>query len=76
MTKLFAGICMFWLFFFSWVNVYAQAQPQMADVMRSNGKIYVVVGCCLIILTGLFLYVWRVDKKISRIEKEKNNFTS
>jgi len=42
----------------------------MADVMRSNGKIYVVVTVLAIILTGLFLYVIRLDKKISRLEKE------
>ena len=51
--------------------VNAQAdKPQMADVMRANGKIYVVLVVCLIILIGLFLYVVRVDRKISRLEKE------
>ncbi len=39
--------------------------------MRSNGKIYVVVGVVLIILIGLLLYVIRLDRKISRLEKEK-----
>lgn len=41
-----------------------------ADVMRSNGKIYVVVAVCLIILFGLLLYVYRIDKKIEKLEKE------
>ena len=40
----------------------------MADTFRSNGKIYVVVAVCLIILTGLFLYVWKLDRKISKLE--------
>ncbi|MEO6404331.1 MAG: CcmD family protein [Ferruginibacter sp.] len=53
----------------SGMMVFAQNKPAMADIMRSNGKIYVVVGCCLIILTGLFLYVWRVERKIKNIEK-------
>lgn len=48
----------------------AQNQPEMADVMRSNGKIYVVVTVCLVILIGLFLYVWRIDRKISKLEKK------
>ena len=39
--------------------------------MRSNGKIYVVVGVVLIILVGLLLYVARLDRKITRLEKEK-----
>ncbi len=50
---------------------YAQDEPQMADVMRSNGKIYDVVAVCLTILVGLFLYVFIIDRKISKIEKNK-----
>jgi len=50
----------------------AQEQVAMADAMRSNGKIYIVVAVCLTILIGLFLYVVSVDRKISRLEKEKN----
>jgi CcmD family protein len=42
----------------------------MADLLRSNGKIYVVVAVVLIILIGLILYVWRLDRKISKLEKE------
>jgi CcmD family protein len=45
-------------------------QPQMADVMRSNGKIYVVVAVLVIILLGLVLYLVRLDRKISKLEKE------
>ncbi len=43
----------------------------MADMMRSNGKIYVVVAVCLLILVGLFLYVMMLDRKITRLEKNK-----
>jgi hypothetical protein len=50
----------------------AQApQVEMADTMRSNGKIYVVVAVCLTILLGLFLYVFTIDRKITKIEKEQ-----
>lgn len=54
------------------VIVFAQDNKpvEMADVMRSNGKIYVVVAICLTILIGLFLYVWNIDRKISKMEKE------
>jgi uncharacterized membrane protein len=41
------------------------------ELMRSNGKIYVVVAVCLTILAGLFLYVFLIDRKISKLEKEK-----
>jgi CcmD family protein len=50
--------------------LFAQDKPEMADAMRSDGKIYVVVAVCLIILAGLFLYVWKLDRKISKLEKE------
>ena len=50
----------------------AQNEPvQMADVMRSNGKIYVVVAVVVTILIGLFVYLIGVDRKISKLEKEK-----
>lgn len=48
------------------------AKPEMADMMRSNGKIYVVVAVCLTILIGLFIYVFLIDRKISRLEKGKD----
>jgi threonine/homoserine/homoserine lactone efflux protein len=55
------------------VTFIANAQPdkpEMADVMRSNGKIYVVVAVCLTILIGLFIYIILIDRKISKLEKE------
>jgi hypothetical protein len=44
-------------------------KPQMAGLMRSNGKIYVVVTVLVIILTGLFIYLINLDRKISQLEK-------
>ena len=38
--------------------------------MRSEAKIYVVGAVVLTILIGLLLYVVRIDKKISRLEKK------
>jgi cadmium resistance protein CadD (predicted permease) len=48
-------------------------QPQMADAMRSNGKIYVVVVVCLVILLGLIGYVFRIDRKISQLEQQQKD---
>jgi hypothetical protein len=48
----------------------AQTSTTMADEMRSNGKIFVVVAVLLTILLGLIAYVIRIDKKVSRLEKE------
>ncbi len=52
--------------------VFAQDKVEMADLMRSNGKIYVVVTVCMIILIGLFLYVMMLDRKMSRMEKNNH----
>lgn len=57
------------LLMFSIVS-FAQDTVEMADGMRSNGKIYVVVAVCLIILIGLFLYVMNIDRKLRKLEKE------
>jgi len=43
----------------------------MADTMRSNGRIYVVVAVVVVILLGLILYLIRLDRKISRMERER-----
>jgi len=44
---------------------------EMADQMKSNGKIYVVIAVMLTILAGLVLYLFRLDRKISKLEKNK-----
>jgi CcmD family protein len=47
----------------------AQEPVEMADTMRSEGKIYVVVAIMLIIFFGLIAYLVMLDRKISKIEK-------
>lgn len=48
-----------------------QAQPvEMADRMRADGKIYVVVAILSLILVGLLAYVFTTDRKITRLEKK------
>ena len=51
---------------------FAQQKPEMADLMRSNGKIYVVVAVCLTILIGLFIYMMIIDRKMSKLEKNRD----
>lgn len=49
--------------------LYGQNQVEMADNLRSEGKIYVVVAIVLIVLAGLILYLFLLDKKIKKLEK-------
>ena len=48
----------------------AADQPEMADALRASGKIYVVVFVIVIIISGLLLYLVRLDRKVSRLERE------
>jgi protein-S-isoprenylcysteine O-methyltransferase Ste14 len=52
--------------------VFAQSKVDMADTMRSNGKIYVVIAIILTIFAGLIFYLIRIDRKISKIEKDSS----
>lgn len=57
------------------LNLAAMAQDNAAvkaneDVMRSNGKLYVVVAVIVTIVSGIFLYLLNLDRKISRLEKQ------
>ncbi len=50
------------------------AQPgggiEMADKLREDGKIWVVVGVIVLIFIGIITYLIRLDRKISRLEKQ------
>lgn len=60
----------------AYVNAQTAAAPvEMADGMRSNGKIYVVVGVLVIILFGLLAYLVSIDRKITRVEKNIEDTT-
>ena len=38
--------------------------------MLANGKIFVVVAVLALILAGIFIYLFTIDKKITKLEKE------
>jgi len=58
---------------FSLASIAQNTEAGSADTsgfMTSGGKIYVVLAVVLTILAGLILYVARLDRKISKMEKE------
>ena len=59
------------IFIFFSLAVYAQ-DAEMADTMRNNGKIFVVIAVMLTILIGLIFYLIRLDRKITNLEKINN----
>ncbi|RZK79296.1 MAG: CcmD family protein [Pedobacter sp.] len=53
------------------ITVFAQDNGiEMADTLRSNGKIYVVVVCIVIILIGLILYLFAMDRRLKKLENK------
>ncbi len=55
------------------ITVFANAQDAAAeatDVMKTHGKIYVVMAVVIVIVLGLFIYLINLDRKIAKLEKE------
>jgi hypothetical protein len=42
---------------------------EMADKLRAEGKIYVVVAIILVILSGFIIYLFSMDRRLSKMEK-------
>ena len=53
-----------------------EANIEMADKMRSEGKIYVVVLVVAIVFSGLVIYAINTDRKVSKLEKEIKSLKS
>ncbi|WP_299822490.1 CcmD family protein [uncultured Pontibacter sp.] len=47
-----------------------QPEIEMADTLRQDGKIYVVVVVLLTVLVGLIAYLVTLDRKVARLEKQ------
>jgi multisubunit Na+/H+ antiporter MnhB subunit len=65
MKKIFTSVLMLLVS----IICFAQEQVEMADELRSSGKIYVVVGVLVTILLGIIIYLIMIDRKLSDIEK-------
>jgi len=49
---------------------YVNSDIEMADVMRSNGKIYIVVATIIALFSGFTVYLISIDKKIGKLEEK------
>jgi hypothetical protein len=63
LTTLFVLLCMYT------VQAQENASQDPHAGLRAGGKIYVVMAVAVTILAGLIVYVIRLDRKISRLEK-------
>lgn len=57
---------------FTVMTSYAQTTNgvEMADEMRSSGKIYVVVAVVAVILIGLLFYLFTMDRRLKKMENQ------
>lgn len=73
MKKIITKVILLLIMVASSIQSFAQSNsPEMADALRANGKIYVVVIVLSIVLIGIVIYLFALDKKISGIEKKLN----
>jgi len=42
----------------------------LEEYFFQSGKIKVVIAVAIVIAVGLFIYLWRLDKKISKLENK------
>ncbi|HAY89965.1 MAG TPA: CcmD family protein [Bacteroidetes bacterium] len=61
---------------YSWIILLlgyrALAQTPVDDFFYQSGKIYVVIAVLVIIFSLITLYLVRLDKKITKLEKDRN----
>jgi uncharacterized membrane protein YcjF (UPF0283 family) len=70
---LFAKLLIFGFCFLNALSASAQEQQvEMADALRSNGKIYVVVTCLAVIFACFMVFLILTERKLSRLEKIYN----
>jgi CcmD family protein len=43
----------------------------IANTLKKDNRMYTVIAVLCIILIGIFFYLWRMDKKISKLENKK-----
>ena len=68
------AVCLLVLFlFFDLASAWSCLGAKTTSLMVQDQKIYVVVGVILLILFGLLFYLWRIDQKLSRLERGNNS---
>lgn len=72
MKKILLSLLLLLLFLFSATLLFAQQSNdvEMADQMRSSGKIYVVIATIVIIFIGLAVYLFTIDQRLKKIERD------
>ncbi len=51
-------------------NLFAQQTVDMADQLRADGKIWVVVMVIAVVFAGIIGYLIRLDRQLTKLEKD------
>ncbi|HAR19046.1 MAG TPA: CcmD family protein [Cytophagales bacterium] len=62
-----------WFVLLSWPLAAQDPGAEMADVLRSNGKIFTVVAVVGIVLVGLFVYLFFTERRLAKLENRLKN---
>jgi ABC-type spermidine/putrescine transport system permease subunit II len=54
-------------------NAQETTSPQMADAMRENGKIYIVISVIALIFLALVLFLVFIERRVKKLEEELKN---
>jgi CcmD family protein len=63
-------LSVFMLFLSTFLFAQANNDVEMADQLRGSGKIYVVIATIVIVFVGLAIYLFSIDRRLKRIERE------
>lgn len=60
-----------WLIFVAPAQAQEQNPVSMADDFYASGKIYVVIVTISIIFAGLAIYLFSIDRRLKKLEKDR-----
>lgn len=69
MKKLFSLIKLLFISASLFAQDNAANEPEMADKLNADGKIYVVVAVVATIFTGIIVYLINLDRRLAKLEK-------
>jgi K+-transporting ATPase A subunit len=56
------------------MQLFAQGEGSViADTLEGSEKIYVVVACVAIILLGLLLFLFSIERRLKKLEKKSSD---
>lgn len=55
------------------IMILPSLSAQNLDFLRSTGKIYSVVAVIMVIFVGIVIFLYRLDNKLTKLEKQIKN---